>query len=63
MNEIYITTPLGIAVAVAPESFARAVIDAIALHMMRHYGPTPGIVLEDGQLRFVRLERREADHA
>lgn len=63
MDESYVPTPLGIAVTVVPESFARAVIDAIALHMRRHYGATPGIVLEDGQLRFVRLERQEADHA
>ena len=52
----YEITPLGLLMIDMPESMAKQAIDRLTLHMLRHYGPVPGIVLEDGQLLFVRLE-------
>lgn len=55
-NERYEMTPLGLLTLDMPEPMAKKAIDRLTLHMLRHYGPVPGIVLENGQLLFVRLE-------
>lgn len=54
-EETYRATPLGVLMTVLPEEAARAAIDALELHMRRHYGETPGIVLDCSEMRFVSL--------
>jgi hypothetical protein len=59
-NGTYHATPLLIIGMAIGEDQAQRAIDALELHMRRHYGPMPGIVL-DGQLKFVRLEKQEGE--
>lgn len=58
-NKRYYATPLGILSTIMPLSDARSAVDLLAGHMLAHYGPTPGIVIDEEGMRFVKLERDE----
>jgi len=60
-EEIYVASPLGVLTTVLGVEEARRAIDALELHMRRHYGETPGIVLDCSELRFVELAKVSAD--
>lgn len=56
-NETYVVTPLGVLAAVLNPEDARRAIDALELHMRRHYGATPGIVVDGDAMLFAALHK------
>lgn len=56
-KDSYVATPLGILTTLMPFSDAVKVIDALSQHMLEHYGPVPGIVIDEQGFRFAQLER------
>lgn len=60
-NENYRLTPYGLLSTVVEAKTAQRCINAIELHLRRHYGPCGALVVdtERGCMSFERLERKE----
>jgi hypothetical protein len=56
-HENYVATPIGVLATIMSFTDARAACDVLAQHMRQHYGPLPGIVIDEEGMRFVKLER------
>lgn len=59
-DEKYVLTPLGLLTSIGVEEReAKRILDAVELHLRRHYGAPSAIVFDGEGFTFARLEATE----